>query len=83
MNSRRNNIPERDLSIQIAFGDLSKSITDRRNGFLLGTVQQLCNQYGIRVVKQKNRAILTSKRDNMQMVVEKLHFCCIKYLILP
>lgn len=81
MHSRRNTIPERDLSIQISSSDLDKTITDRRNGFVLGQVQQLCEQYGINVSKQRGKAILTAKRDNMQMIVEKLHFCYVKYTI--
>lgn len=82
MNSRRNNTEERDLSIQVVIDDLEKQVTDRRNGFKLGTVSQLCEQFGIRVSKGKNKAVLTAKRDNIQMMVEKLHYCYIKYSIL-
>ena len=71
MNPGRNRTEERNLSIQVAIGDLEKQITDRRNGFRLGTVSQLCEQFGIRVSKGTNKAVLTAKRDNMQMMVEK------------
>jgi hypothetical protein len=82
MNSRRNETVERDLSIQVLIGDLEKETTDQRNGLRLGTVIQLCDQFGISVSKGRNKAVLTAKRDNMQMLVEKLHYCYIKYSIL-
>lgn len=79
--SRRNETLERIMSIKISAEDLEKRLVDRRNGFDLGTVEQVCIQFGISVKKQDKKAILTARRDGMQIMVEKLHFCLIKYSV--
>jgi hypothetical protein len=80
-NSRRNETREREMSIQISADDLEKRLIDRRNNFELGTVQQVCTQFGISIKRQGRKAILTARRDGMQIMVEKLHFCVVKYSI--
>lgn len=82
-NAQRNNTKERVMEVAIDVSDVDKMMVDRRNGLKMGTVQQMCRQFGISIKTMGRQAILRSRRDGLQMAVEKLHFCRIKYDAMP
>ena len=77
--SGRNETKEREMVIAINAIELDKALVDRRTGLRLGTIRQLCKQYGIAVKVSNGAATLKAKRDSIQLAVEKLYFCRIKY----
>lgn len=83
MNAKRNETPEREMAIEVNSKDLDKMMTDRRNGMQMGTLRQMCQQYGISVSANGGKSTLRAKRDGLQMTVEKLHFCRVGYSPLP
>jgi hypothetical protein len=54
-------------------------MVDRRNGMRLGTLRQMCQQFGISIKTNGNKTLLKARRDGLQMTVEKMHFCRMKY----
>ena len=82
MKSARNATKEKNLAIELDGKDFDHMLVDRRNGMRLGTIRQICDQFGIKTKFYKGKVILNSERDGMQMLVEKLHFCRIKYFVL-
>lgn len=79
MYSQRNETQEPEMTLQVNADELDKLLVDKRNGLRLGTMRQMCSQFGISILCADNKAFLTAKRDGMQMIIEKLHFCRIKY----
>jgi len=79
--AQRNNNLERELTVIVDPQDFDKMMTDRRNGLQLGTLKNLCQQYGVTFKRQKRKVILKARRDALQMTVEKMHFCRVKYLM--
>lgn len=82
MKAARSNFQERVMAIQMDAKDMDKPLVDNRNGMTLGTTKQLCAQLGISVRTKNGMAILSAKRDGLQMIVERLHFCWINFSVI-
>jgi hypothetical protein len=52
---------------------------NRRNMMLFGTVESICNQYGIKMEKDGDRTKFTAPKLRLQYLVEKFHFARVKY----
>lgn len=74
-----NKFKERKLAVSIRIEDLEKNLADSRFGFKMGTTRQLCEQFGVSVSTSGKRALLSSTRDKLQMVVGILYYCNVKY----
>jgi len=48
-------------------------------GFIFGTVEQICKQYGIKYEQHENCIEFKAPRMRLQMFVEKLHFARIRF----
>ena len=46
----------------------------RTNGDVMGTVESVARQYGIKVEEKDSGLLFTAPKSRLQMFVEKLHF---------
>ncbi len=56
---------------------LDTLIKDRRSknfGLVFGTIRDVANQYGIKIVKTGDNTVFEAPKPRMQVFVEKLHF---------
>jgi len=79
----KNRTQEHITSIRIAAADLKKNLYDGRNSLRHGTTEQLCSQYGISVRRDGKQAVLSARRDQLQLVVEIIHYSSVKYSVVP
>lgn len=79
--SARNNSKERLASVRIRTADLEKNLVDGRTSMRRGTLAQTCTQHGVSVMQEGKHAVLTARRDRLQLVVELLHYCCVDYSV--
>ena len=73
--------PQPDIIIYSGIS-LGKHLVDARpptKGFYFGTVQEVCNQFGIKYRKIDNRYAFYAPKSRLQKFVEKLHFAGIGY----
>lgn len=72
---------ERQACIGLLASDLERQLIDSRNGLKMGTVRQSCGQYGITIKQSGRNVLLSAPRDRLQILVERMHFCAIKYVV--
>lgn len=73
-----------EISIYSKIG-LHTELSDlyRRNKMFFGTVEGICNQYGIKVEQVGDSLKFTAPKQRMQHLVEKLHFARVGYSVTP
>ena len=79
--ANKNRTQERMASIRIASAHLSKALVDGRNSLHRGTVEQLCSQYGVSIKREGRTALLSARRDRVQLIVEVFHFSSVAYSV--
>lgn len=66
--------PEKSIYSKVS---LTKELMDIRvgkYGLKFGTVEKLCQQYGIKCVKHENHNEFKAPKLRLQLFIEKLHF---------
>lgn len=76
-----NKLIQPELSIYSSV-PLTKNLMDvrvGRYGIKFGTVENICRQYGIKIIKHPDFTEFAAPKLRMQLFMEKLHFSKTKY----
>ena len=79
---RKTSFVEKASKIGIDAKFINGNLLDQYTGFQLGSLKQVCQQFGVKISIKGAMAVLSAPRDRLQPMAERLHHCRIPFVVL-